>query len=112
MTFDEARRYLIANFEDMNLEAVISVLSSVREEYASTVEMTQEQVDELNYTKNNLRANDLPRVIHNGDGGDWSYLDEFSGRLFKHQQGGMTDKNIEDIMQIWLHPEIIKVVDE
>ena len=43
MKFDDARRYLIDNLENMNLVEVIGILSDIREEYAPTVEMTQRQ---------------------------------------------------------------------
>lgn len=126
MTFDEPIEKLeqLANFEvgkttgnnrrDFKLELgdVRDLLTELREEYAPTVEMTKEQADKIDSFKKNLSASELPRVIHNYPEGDWSFLDELSGKLFGHQQGGMTDQNIEDIMRIWLHPETIKVVDE
>jgi len=77
----------------------------------ANIKLTQEQYDEFEYAKKNLTASQLPRVIHNQPEGDWSYLDELSGRLFKHQQGGMTDENIEDIMQMWLFPDLITIID-
>lgn len=118
MTFDEAvDKILFDSFEDTHdddviyTEDVISLIKSLKEEYAPTVEMTKDQVNVINSFKNNFSANYLPEVIHNQPVGDWSFLDELSGKLFGHRQGGMTDKNIEDIMRIWLHPETIKEVD-
>ncbi|MCT3054459.1 hypothetical protein EFN57_10400 [Leuconostoc citreum] len=116
MTFDEAIEHFRNNTDISGtavfLDDVEDTLKELREEYAPTIEMTKAQFDQVEYAKKNLTASQLPRVIHNQPEGDWSYLDELSGRLFKHQQGGMTDKNIEDIMRIWLHPETIKIVDE
>ena len=116
MTFDEAidksRVLSMDGTNQVYSDDVIQLINDLRQEYAPTIEMTKAQFDQVEYAKKNLTASQLPRVIHNQPEGDWSYLDELSGRLFKHQQGGMTDKNIEDIMQIWLHPETIKVVDE
>lgn len=116
MTFDETIENIL-NDDDygafgIDVDTVVGMLEKLRGEYAPTVEMTKEQFDQVEYAKKNLTASQLPRVIHNQPDGDWSYLDELSGRLFKHQQGGMTDKNIEDIMRIWLHPEIIKVIGD
>lgn len=91
MTFDEARRYLIGNFEDMNLEAVISILNSLREEYAPTVEMTQEQKEY--YASRTL----------------------LSGMVFNQNTQYYTDDvhNIDrKIASAILHPETIKVVDD
>lgn len=109
MTFDEAIDKIDVNG---TLIDTLGVLQDLREEYAPTVEMTQEQVNVIDSFKKNFSASYLPEVIHNQPEGDWSFLDELSGKLFGHRQGGMTDKNIEDIMRIWLHPETIKVVDE
>ena len=59
MKFDEARRYLIGNFEDMNLEAVISIINNLREEYESTVEITAAQREYLEKAnENNFKALD------------------------------------------------------
>lgn len=116
--FDKTLNKLNLNTENVGywqpyqIQLITDVIEDLRQEYAPTVEMTKAQFDQVEYAKKNLTASQLPRVIHKQPEGDWSYLDELSGHLFKHQQGGMTDKNIEDIMQVWLHPETIKVVDE
>lgn len=117
MTFDEAETKVENLVGDLNIPlgvegTLLDVIDKLREEYAPTVEMTQEQVNVIDSFKKNFSASYLPEVIHNQPEGDWSFLDELSGKLFGHRQGGMTDKNIEDIMRIWLHPETIKVVDE
>lgn len=113
MTFDEAQNLLLEQgLDDEVAPLVIYVMGTLKDTYMPTVEMTKEQFDQIEYAKKNLTASQLPRVIHNQPEGDWSYLDELSGRLFKHQQGGMTDKKIEDIMRIWLHPETIKVIGD
>lgn len=113
MTFDEAITN-IDNSYDYNVDkyTVIDILENLRKEYAPTVEMTQEQVNVIDSFKKNFSASYLPEVIHNQPEGDWSFLDELSGKLFGHRQGGMTNKNIEDIMRIWLHPETIKVIGD
>lgn len=122
MTFDEAieelrlaipEKFYSPTMHDIAvmLEAQNKVINLLRQEYAPTVEMTQEQVNVIYSFKKDFSASYLPEVIHNQPEGDWSFLDELSGKLFGHRQGGMTDKNIEDIMKVWLHPETIKVVD-
>lgn len=108
MTFDEARRYLIANFENMNLESVISVLSSVREEYAPTVEMTKKQYEVWNISLERSKKHK----------GDFIYfidvLDDessFQDNVFREKLEYFINDS-KPLMQAWLHPETIKVVDE
>lgn len=100
MTFDEARRYLIANFEDMNLEAVISVLSSVRDEYAPTIEMTKSQKHDLLMMKNNEEH--ITDIISYIDG---PVVKEFFDSFWKPLTEG-------ELVQAWQHPETIKTIDE
>ena len=92
MTFDEARRYLVANFENMNLEAVISVLSSVREEYAPTIEMTSG-----NKATFIQEGDSLSKLLTGYFGFDVLYWGDVSERK---------------VAKAWLHPETIKIVDE
>jgi len=75
------------------------------------IKLTQEQYDEFEYAKKELKSSELPKILKSGDSGSWSVLDELSGRLFGHKQGEMTDENIEDIMQMWLFPDLITIID-
>lgn len=100
MTFDDARRYLIANFEDMYLEAVIGVLSSVREEYAPTVEMTKEDKQSLLDLKSRATF-----YFFNQSVKKWQQ-DRIGLQM---PYGCLTE---DELMQAWLHPETIKIVDE
>lgn len=95
MTFEEARRYLIANFEDMNLEEVISVLSSVREEYAPTVEMTKEQYIGL---------------LFKGKGRETPH----KNFVFMKDVQKLNEKqvSITSIMNAFVHPETIKIIGD
>ena len=99
MTFDETRRYLIGNFEDMNLEAVISILNSLREEYAPTIEMNEMQMKQMMSFK--------------------EFNAGFSTFMYKQGLGELpafnyfiTTQRENELMQAWLHKETIKVVDE
>lgn len=90
MTFDEARRYLIGNFVDMNLEAVISIINNLREEYAPTVEMTKSEYEILSKAK------------VNEDSADWLDAVEWDRVGYKYP----------DFFAAWLHPETIKIIDD
>lgn len=90
MTFDEARRYLIGHFENINLEEIISILSSLREEYAPTIEMTKHDYEIFKQAKVDK------------DSADWLDAIEWNRVDYKYP----------DFMQAWLHPETIKVIDE
>lgn len=94
MTFDEARRYLIGNFVDMNLEEAISIINSLREEYAPTVEMTKEQYEPFS----KLAVDEI---------GDQEELD-----AFVNEELDLGDMTVRKGLNAWLHPETIKVVDE
>ena len=111
MTFDESRRYLIANFENMNLEAVISVLSSVREEYAPTVKMTEEQKNVLVEFKKHWPFTQFISAIE-GNYEHSMYFEKVykTFRKMRIDNGYMIDE--DKLMQAWLHPETIKIVDE
>lgn len=111
MTFDEARRYLIGNFEDMNLEAVISILNSLREEYAPTVEMTEDKKNVLVDFKKHWTFTQFVSAIE-GDYENNMYFEkvEKTFRKMRIANGYMIDE--DKLMQAWLHPETIKVVDE
>lgn len=91
ITFDEA-------LEQLEPRTIWSpemrdLLEQLRAEYAPTIEMTQEAYNELN----NLRS-------HNGD------LDGvFSHAMFPYNP--FKQYTTEELAQVWLHPETIKVVE-
>lgn len=105
MKFNEARRYLIDNLEDMNLVEVIGILSDIREEYAPTVEMTKEQ-------KQLLDSYREPGLFDVDYAFNAFYEDTHAHRL------GMREHNLYDnltemqLTQAWLYPESIKVKGE
>lgn len=102
MTFEEARRYLIGNFENMNLVEVVSVLSSVREEYAPAIEMTKTDKDVLLCYLENYSFYAFIETIHRSKSNTF-------GLPANKEFENLSD---EDLMQAWLHPESIKVVDK
>lgn len=106
MTFDEARRYLIGNFEDMNLEAVISILNSLREEYAPTVEIKPYQFEVFKKYRYGVSKGD----IHFG--GIWPDEPYRMMEYFKEEPYTGTTIWDDSFAKAWLHPETIKVVDE
>lgn len=111
MTFDEAIEKVeqLANFEvgrttgdirrDFKLELgdVRDILAELREEYAPTVEMTKEQYKILASSRNNA-VNRVDRV------GLLEFMSAYS--LLNQEIDHLT------LMQAWLHPETIKVVDK
>lgn len=98
-TFDEAIKYAKENsfVEEMlsdvvDSEEMIKLLEELKQEYAPTVEMTQEAYNELN----KLRS-------HNYD------LDVVNSRaMFEYNP--LKQYTTEELAQAWLHPETIKVV--
>lgn len=116
MTFDEAIEKVekLANFEvgkttgdirrDFKLELgnVRDILSQLREEYAPTVEMTNYQKGLLLRYLEDLPFSDLISDV---------YLSRAGGAGDEHGDR-YDDLSDEDIMNAWLHPETIKVVDE
>lgn len=114
MTFDEAiakvGTYLKNNDlsnSDNNDRFFYIILNDLREKYAPTIEMTENQKNAFDKAKRVLNTRDLALNF----GQEWTILDEVSGKVFGHGQGEATNEQIEAIMQAWLHPETIKVVD-
>lgn len=125
MTFDEMIEKLLNN-EDYNTDGlsvddVITLIEVLRLEYAPTVEMTQraykylkEEHDKFIKTGNdnflsnnglgNWRFNDEHRIdIESGE----AYIDEFTAE--HNHFKGLTRT---EVIQTWLHPETIKIVDK
>lgn len=101
LTFDEAIKYVKENsfVEEMlsdviDLKEMTELLEKLKQEYAPTIEMTQEAYNELN----NLRS-------HNRD------LDGVLSRaMFPYNP--LIRYTTEELAQAWLHPETVKVGDE
>lgn len=87
--------------------SVYALIQELQEVYAPTIEMTENQKNAFDKAKRVLNTRDLALNF----GQEWTILDEVSGKVFGHGQGKATNEQIESIMQAWLHPETIKVVE-
>ena len=108
MTFDEAIEIVEVFDEDPELEywmpssKVYEIIERLREEYAPTIEMTNYQKGLLLRYLEDLSFSELISDV---------YLSRADGAGDEHgdRYDGLSD---EDIMNAWLHPETIKIVDE
>ncbi|WP_312981142.1 hypothetical protein [Leuconostoc falkenbergense] len=100
MTFDEVLDEMNANQEPSES---IRFMERLRDTYAPTVEMTKKQYDTFKWHKDNLDFSACLGTFQNYNG------ETRMGHKFDNLKGNLSD---EDIMQAWLHPETIKIVDE
>lgn len=110
MTFDDVIERVNEISEDQvddRLDTAMWLIDELRKIYAPIIEMTQSQKNAFDEAKRSLNTHDLA----NNFGSEWTIMDEVSGNIFGHGPGEATDENIETVMQAWLHPELIKVVD-
>ncbi|MGK4016712.1 hypothetical protein AB0Y21_00250 [Weissella paramesenteroides] len=89
-------------------EALTFLISELKDTYAPTIEMTENQKNAFDEAKQALNTRDLASNFSQ----EWTILDEVSGNVFGHGPDEATNEQIEAIMQAWLHPETIKVVDD
>jgi len=110
MVFDEAIKYANENsfVEEMlsdvvELEDVIELLENIKKEYAPTVEMTKEDRNTLMFYLENSTFFSLIERKH-------AFIEV---EMLGITSGSNEFLNLsdEDLMQAWLHPETIKVVD-
>lgn len=114
MTFDEAIKYVkensfIPSYEDVykynsvtDLDDVIDILEKLREEYAPTVEMTKEQYEQfVEFRKKTdfVQSHAVTLIKRNTK----------YPKFLNDSIGGICGK---EFLQVWSHPETIKVVDE
>lgn len=105
MNFDEAIDRIDVNG---TLIDTLGVLQALQQEYAPTVEMTQEQHDVWNVSLERSKKHK----------GDFIYfidvLDDessFQDNVFREKLEYFINDS-KPLMQAWLHPETIKIVDE
>lgn len=114
MTFDEAWKQIKelsfpiqvpdeADDAEVWMSDLIDVFEELRQEYAPTVEMTKKQYSTFKCHKDNLDFSACLGTFQNYNG------ETRMGIKFDNLKGDLSD---EDIMQAWLHPETIKIVDE
>ena len=106
MTFDEANKIVEAFDEDPELEdwmpdsKVYEIIEGLRKEYAPTVEMTKDKVKEVNSIVHEVgeefEQDELPDDIRTTD------------KMIELESGFVLLKYLNVI----LHPETIKIVDE
>ena len=104
MTFDEAKNLLLEqDLDDEVASLVVYEMSVLKDTYAPTVEMTKKQYNTFKWHKDNLDFSACLGTFQNYNG------ETRMGIKFDNLKGDLSD---EDIMQAWLHPETIKIVDE
>ena len=110
MTFDEAIKkakedsFVEEMLSDVvDLEDVIELLENIKKEYAPTVEMTKEYRNTLRFYLENRTFFSLIERKH-------AFIEV---EMLGITSGSNEFLNLsdEDLMQAWLHPETIKVVD-
>ena len=114
-TFDEAIEHFRNNTDISGtavfLDDVEDTLKELQEEYAPTVEMTVDEKNVLVDFKNHWTFTQFISAIE-GDYENNMYFKkaEKTFRRMRIANGYMIDE--DKLMQAWLHPENIKVVDE
>lgn len=113
MTFDEAEIKVENLVGDLNIPlgvegTLLEVIEILRDKYAPTVEMTSEQYKAWNTALERSKKHK----------GDFIYfidvLDDessFQDNVFKEKLERFINDS-KPLMQAWLHPETIKIVDE
>lgn len=108
MTFDEAKKEIdealdLIEYEDM-ANRVVEIIDSLKEEYAPTVEMTKEQKQILDSYRE--------PGLYDGDYAFYAFYDEAHDYRLSLIDTGLFDNITEkQLMQAWLQPETIKIVD-
>jgi len=108
MNFDEAKKEIdealdLIDYEDMP-NIIDGIIDSLKEEYAPTVEMTKEQ-------KRILDSYREPG-LYDGDYAFYVFYDEAHDYRLSLRDTGLFDTLTEkQLMQAWLHPEIVVVTD-
>lgn len=106
MTFDEVLDLLLGqNLDDEVVSLVIYVMDTLKDTYAPTVEMvTSEYVYFRSFRFSDRSFVDFYQAISNQ-----SDMIKFG---LKQTPVYFVDLSENELMQAWLHPETIKVVDE
>lgn len=99
MTIDEALAYLDDCTDDFDLVDAIDVVKQIKATYEPTIEMTQLQVDQMMSFKE-IGAGFSTFMYKQGLGQVPAFED------------WIKTKREDELMQAWLHPETIKVVND
>ncbi|MGO3522621.1 MAG: hypothetical protein ACTING_08630 [Leuconostoc mesenteroides] len=113
MTFDEAieelrlaipEKFYSPTMHDISvmLEAQTKVINLLREEYAPTIEMTQEQYQQfIDFRKRTDSVQTHAVTLHDKKTKYPEFLNDLVGGVYGRL-----------FLQAWLHPETIEIVDE
>lgn len=111
MTFDEAIKEIdnaldLIDYDEDMPNKIYEVFSKLREEYAPTVEMTKEQARVLN----EYREPDL----YDGDDTFYVFFDETCVPRLNSMRDTSLYENLTEaqLMQAWLHPDDIQIIDK
>lgn len=84
------------------------IVDLLREEYAPTIEMTQSQKDVFLFYKKMTWFSLFLSKLNEPDNQDFSTLPDLSS----FDNWGVSKERENELMQAWLNPENIKVIDE
>ncbi|MDM7646634.1 hypothetical protein QUE93_06350 [Leuconostoc falkenbergense] len=125
MTFDEA----IKNLRGLSMDGayklysddVIQLVNELRKEYAPTVEMTPRAYKFLKKEHNKFVKAGNDNFLSNNGLGNWRFYDEHKIDFdtdeeyidqFTAEHNHFKGLKRTEVIQAWLHPETIKIVDE
>ena len=100
MTFDDKKEELLSKFTWVPIAEIEKAFFELKKEYEPTIEMTKEQYTELLITKQDKEP--FIRVMS-----EFEY--DTITASFDRDWYPLTE---EQLMQAWLHPDTVKVVDE
>lgn len=102
MTFDEAENLLLEqNLDDEVASLVVYAMSVLKDTYAPTVNMTQEQYQQfIDFRKRTDSVQTHAVTLHDKKTKYPEFLNDLVGGVYGRL-----------FLQAWLHPETIKIVD-
>jgi len=125
MTFDEAIKEIdsaldLIDYEDMP-NKIYEVFNKLRKEYAPTVEMTPRAYKFLKEEHNKFIKAGNDNFLSNNGLGNWRFYDEHKIDFdtdeeyidqFTAEHNHFKGLTRTEVIQAWLHPETIKIIDE
>ncbi|KAA8377144.1 hypothetical protein [Leuconostoc carnosum] len=95
-------------FGSEQIQVANAIIELLRKEYAPTVEMTQQQKDVFLLYKKMTWFDLFLSKLNEPDNRELSTLPNLSS----FDNWGVSKERENELMQAWLHPETIKVIDE
>lgn len=108
MTFDDKNEELISKFTWVPIAEMGKAFSELKKEYAPTIEMTKKQKEVFLFYKNTTWFSLFLCKLNDPDNKEFRSLPNLNA--FK--DWGFQKEHECELMQAWLHPETIKIVDE